>query len=216
MARTTRTAISRPVPEWVRARRFISGPSWRSLPARASPAGTGHWGIGAAGGWLKRPERPPGSLARLHRPEGAVSPHVAASCRFELRRSQTSGSSGARDNILGTADTPDSKGRRYQVLGVAEDRSIGVGGGRQMHRRVLGGNGPSPRQSARGKALPILAFIGLLLALSVPMAFADCPLTDPSCNVDQTNQTATDTANSVKDKADGAIKQATDVVDGIL
>jgi uncharacterized membrane protein YtjA (UPF0391 family) len=85
-----------------------------------------------------------------------------------------------------------------------------------MHRKVLGGNGPSPRQSARGKALAIPAFIGLLLALSVPMAFADCPLTDPSCNVDQTKQTATDTANSVKDKADAAVKQATDVVDGIL
>ena len=85
-----------------------------------------------------------------------------------------------------------------------------------MHRKVLGGNGPSPRQSARGKALAILAFIGLLLALSVPMAFADCPLTDPTCNVDQTKQTATDTAKSVKDKADAAVKQATDVADGIL
>jgi uncharacterized membrane protein YtjA (UPF0391 family) len=85
-----------------------------------------------------------------------------------------------------------------------------------MHCKVLGGNGPSPRQSARAKSLVIMAFIGLCLTVSAPMALADCPLTDPTCNVDQTMQTATDTTNSVKDKADAAVKQATDVVDGIL
>jgi len=79
-----------------------------------------------------------------------------------------------------------------------------------MHGKVLRGNRPSPRQSARAKSLVILAFTGLVLALSAPVAFADCPLTDPTCIVDQTKQTATDTANSVKDKADAAVKQATD------
>jgi uncharacterized membrane protein YtjA (UPF0391 family) len=61
-----------------------------------------------------------------------------------------------------------------------------------------------------------MAFTGLVLALSAPVAFADCPLSDPSCIVDQTKQTATDTANGPKDKADAAIKQATDAVGGIL
>ena len=85
-----------------------------------------------------------------------------------------------------------------------------------MHGKALGGNRPSPRQSARGKSLAITAFIGLFLALSVPLAFADCPLTDPSCTVDQTKQTATDTANTVKEKGDAVVKQATDTVNGIL
>jgi len=64
--------------------------------------------------------------------------------------------------------------------------------------------------------LVILAFTGLVLALSAPVAFADCPLTDPTCIVDQTKRTATDTADTVKDKADAAVKQATDTVDAIL
>ena len=85
-----------------------------------------------------------------------------------------------------------------------------------MQGKVLRRNGPSPRQSARAKSLIIMAFTGLLLALSAPMAFADCPLTDPACTVDQTKQTATDTASPVKDKADAAVKQATDTVNGIL
>ena len=84
-----------------------------------------------------------------------------------------------------------------------------------MHGKGLRGNRLSPRQSAR-KSLVIMAFIGVCLTVSAPVALAECPLTDPTCNVDQTKQTATDTANSVKDKADAAVKQATDVVDGIL
>jgi len=93
---------------------------------------------------------------------------------------------------------------------------IGVGRRSQMHDKVARGNGPSSRQSIRAKSLVIMAFTGLVLALSAPMALADCPLTDPTCNVDQTKQTATDTANSVKDNADAAVKKATDTVDGIL
>ena len=85
-----------------------------------------------------------------------------------------------------------------------------------MHGKGLRGNGLSPLQSARAKSLVIMAFIGVCLTVSAPVALAECPLTDPTCNVDQTKQTATDTANSVKDKADAAVKQATDVVDGIL
>jgi uncharacterized membrane protein YtjA (UPF0391 family) len=61
-----------------------------------------------------------------------------------------------------------------------------------------------------------MAFTGLVLALSAPVAFADCPLTDPTCIVDQTKQTSTDTVNGAKDKADAAVKQATDTVEGIL
>src|SRR6266511_2054194 len=100
MARTTRTAISRPVPEWVRARRFMSGLSW-SLAARAGPAETGHWGIGAAGGWLKGPRKPFRAVTRLRRAEGAVSPTAAAFRRSELRRSEPSASSRAATHILG-------------------------------------------------------------------------------------------------------------------
>jgi hypothetical protein len=85
-----------------------------------------------------------------------------------------------------------------------------------MHGKGLRGSGPSPRHSARAKSLVMMAFIGVCLTASAPTALAECPLTDPTCNVDQTKQTATDTANSVKDKADAAVKQATDVVDGIL
>jgi hypothetical protein len=85
-----------------------------------------------------------------------------------------------------------------------------------MHGKLLRGNRPSRRHSARAKSLVIMAFTGLVLTLSAPVAFADCTLTDPTCIVDQTKQTATDTANGAKDKADAAIKQATDTVGGIL
>jgi hypothetical protein len=85
-----------------------------------------------------------------------------------------------------------------------------------MNGKGLTGNRPSLRQSALSTSLVIMAFTGLVLTLSAPVAFADCPLTDPTCIVDQTKQAATDSAGGAKDKADAAIKQATDTVGGIL
>jgi hypothetical protein len=89
----------------------------------------------------------------------------------------------------------------------------------------LGGSSPQTTTHARLPA--IVMAVGLFLVLLAPMAFADCALTDPACTTDQATNTVTDTAGGagdtvdgtvtpVKDKADEAVKQVTDTVNGIL
>ena len=85
----------------------------------------------------------------------------------------------------------------------------------------------SPQATTHARMPAIVMAVGLFLILLGPTAFADCALTDPACTTDQAKETVTKTTRGagdtvegtvtpVKDKADEAVKQVTDTVNGIL
>jgi len=90
---------------------------------------------------------------------------------------------------------------------------------------------PGPRRSLRSKLMATAIVVAAPLLLSMPIALADCPVTDPECLTSTAGQvagtviasptpdpggTVDQAVQQAKDAAGGAVKQVTDTVDGLL